>query len=1071
MLEWLTASRRILRKHRRGRDWNGCVSAVESLEPRVLLSALGTETLVDATAGSERTFSPGSVAAAANGDFVVVYMGTTAFSPGIYAQRFRADGVAQGGLITVIEPNQVAAQPPQVAMAADGDFVIVYSLADQEGNSVYAARYDSNGQALGTVKVNDEGAGPRTDGQASVAMDDQGNFVVSWSRLTPVSSSVLARQFTAAGVALDQPHLVHSVSPNLLIYSTVAMDADGDFIVCTSTSGDSGNPGQPLLTTVSIQRYDSAGVAAGNLSQIAAFTTDDRRIASVAVDDDGDFVVSWVGYNASSDLAVIARQFDTTGTAVGAAFQVNTTPGIRFLGNSSVAMDADGDFAITWSAEDTPGDPAAWGNVFGRQYKASGAAASDVFLVNTTTQGHQWQPSVAMAASGNFVIAWTSNVVTYQDNLNDTVFFQRYSANTPPMLTDIEPYPLVFPSGSPATAITATLTITDPDDTQLQSATVQIVEGLSIGDVLGFVNTGTLTGSYNPGTGTLTITGTDTLANYQAALRSVTFSTMNPSSAARTIQFQVRDAADPSNSVHRVVGALASLSGSTLTVFGTGDNDVITVSHGAMVTVVVNGSTVEFNSGLVSSVLVHGFDGNDSIQIASLPAGVSVQIQGGNGNDSLVVHGSVTGPAILSGGSGNDLLIGGSGDDSLDGGDGNDWLDGGEGSDTSTGGSGDDVFAFQDAVANQIDQVIEQAGGGIDQLNFSAVTSAVTADLGNSTLAGMSRRIVQVGPGGAAAHLENLVGGSAGDMLIGNAANNTIVGGGGNDTLRGGDGSDALWGGLGNDLLRGGDQADVLFGEAGDDYLIGEAGADVLNGGEGTDAKNGGAGDDTYVFGDAIVNQIDTLFEQAGEGVDLLDFRSATTAVTIQLASDTLLAAMNHRIVNTGAGQAVHFENAAGGAGNDQIRGNSAANMLWGHGGNDTLHGDTGHDLLLGGSGDDALLGESGRNILIGGTGGDLLIGGSDGDVLIAGTTDYDSAPGVLTALLAEWASSNSYSVRVGHLQSVPGGANAFWYLNSVTVQTSDGVRDYLTGNQGQDWFLVGAQDLVTDSQSGEITS
>ena len=41
--------------------------------------------------------------------------------------------------------------------------------------------------------------------------------------------------------------------------------------------------------------------------------------------------------------------------------------------------------------------------------------------------------------------------------------------------------------------------------------------------MLGFINTPHITGSYNASIGVLTLSGTDTLANYQAALRSVTY--------------------------------------------------------------------------------------------------------------------------------------------------------------------------------------------------------------------------------------------------------------------------------------------------------------------------------------------------------------------------------------------------------------------------------------------------------------------------------------------------------------------------------------------------------------------
>src|SRR5205814_8649947 len=62
-------------------------------------------------------------------------------------------------------------------------------------------------------------------------------------------------------------------------------------------------------------------------------------------------------------------------------------------------------------------------------------------------------------------------------------------------------------------------------------------------DVLGFTTQNGITGSYAAGTGILTLTGSATVAQYQAALRSVTYSNSsdNPSGATRTISYQVDD--------------------------------------------------------------------------------------------------------------------------------------------------------------------------------------------------------------------------------------------------------------------------------------------------------------------------------------------------------------------------------------------------------------------------------------------------------------------------------------------------------------------------------------------------
>src|SRR5207253_11156920 len=77
----------------------------------------------------------------------------------------------------------------------------------------------------------------------------------------------------------------------------------------------------------------------------------------------------------------------------------------------------------------------------------------------------------------------------------------------------------------PATVITSTLTVSDVDSANLTGATVTLSSGYhSAEDVLSFTDTATITGSWDSTTGVLTLSGTDTLAHYQAALRSVKYS-------------------------------------------------------------------------------------------------------------------------------------------------------------------------------------------------------------------------------------------------------------------------------------------------------------------------------------------------------------------------------------------------------------------------------------------------------------------------------------------------------------------------------------------------------------------
>ena len=82
------------------------------------------------------------------------------------------------------------------------------------------------------------------------------------------------------------------------------------------------------------------------------------------------------------------------------------------------------------------------------------------------------------------------------------------------------------------------------DNTNLASATIQITGNYQNGqDVLSFTNTANITGTWTAATGTLTLSGTDTVANYQAALRAVKYQNTsdNPSGLTRTVSFTVND--------------------------------------------------------------------------------------------------------------------------------------------------------------------------------------------------------------------------------------------------------------------------------------------------------------------------------------------------------------------------------------------------------------------------------------------------------------------------------------------------------------------------------------------------
>ncbi|MGJ0486818.1 MAG: tandem-95 repeat protein [Methylomicrobium sp.] len=124
------------------------------------------------------------------------------------------------------------------------------------------------------------------------------------------------------------------------------------------------------------------------------------------------------------------------------------------------------------------------------------------------------------------------------------------SPNDPPELTASGTSPSFTEDGG-AVVLDSGLTVTDANDTDLESAAVTIANLLNTGnETLAADTTGTsITASYSAPT--LTLTGTDTVAHYQQVLRSVTYSngSQNPDPTARSIDFKVNDGSIDSNMV------------------------------------------------------------------------------------------------------------------------------------------------------------------------------------------------------------------------------------------------------------------------------------------------------------------------------------------------------------------------------------------------------------------------------------------------------------------------------------------------------------------------------------------
>ena len=173
------------------------------------------------------------------------------------------------------------------------------------------------------------------------------------------------------------------------------------------------------------------------------------------------------------------------------------------------------------------------------------------------------------------------------------------AANAPPTLGGAGDTVGYIQAGA-AVAIDGGLTVSDAADPIITDATVQIGAGFVAGDQLSFTDQNGISGSYNPTSGILTLTGTEGVTAYQDALESVTFSS--------TSSDPTNGGADPTRTVTWIVGNGAA---NSTPVTSTIDVTALPVLvAGATATYTQDGSAVAVDGGLtvadVSSATLDG---------------------------------------------------------------------------------------------------------------------------------------------------------------------------------------------------------------------------------------------------------------------------------------------------------------------------------------------------------------------------------------------------------------------------------------------------------------------------------
>jgi lipopolysaccharide export system protein LptA len=426
-----------------------------------------------------------------------------------------------------------------------------------------------------------------TDPSGTAAGGSDSTTVTSTINVTKVNDAptlanvAASAQYTEEGGAVTLSNAISVADPDNLTLAnatvritggTFAGDAD---VLAANTSGTNitanYNSTTETLTLTGSDTVADYQTVLDSVTFIAGenpnnFGSNPTRTVTWAVNDgSGSFNLSNV---ATTTLAITNVNDAPTLSNVAASASFTQGGGAVTLSGAASASDPDNLNLVAATVAITGGTFAGDGDVLAANTTGTAITASynssteTLTLTGSDTLAHYGQvlDSVTFNStsgnpddSGSFptrTVTWVVNDGSASFNLStaQTETINVIAVNQPPTLTGVAASASFTEEGG-ATTLSGNVTVADPNDTTLASATVSITGGkfAGDGDVLATSTSGTsISASYDSANERLVLSGTDTLAHYQSVLDKITFSAgENPtdygSNPTRTLTWVLND--------------------------------------------------------------------------------------------------------------------------------------------------------------------------------------------------------------------------------------------------------------------------------------------------------------------------------------------------------------------------------------------------------------------------------------------------------------------------------------------------------------------------------------------------
>lgn len=260
--------------------------------------------------------------------------------------------------------------------------------------------------------------------QPSIGMDKAGNIIatwasdIEWDESYEEFSEIFAQVFDSEGNPIGPGFIVNSDRENFQLNPRIAVGPNGDFVITWVHY-----KWATLRQVIYAKMYDANAIPRGEEFQVNDDITDHHGNPDIALDSEGNFVITWQSWSYdSADLDIFAKKFGPDGIPLVPEFQVNTTKDDDQF-HPAIAINSQNQFIIVWTSFGQDGHKT---GLYAQRFDIDGSTIGLEFRVNFSTFGWQDFADVTIDSSDNYLFCWHSH--QYDQNAYD-IFVRKMDAS------------------------------------------------------------------------------------------------------------------------------------------------------------------------------------------------------------------------------------------------------------------------------------------------------------------------------------------------------------------------------------------------------------------------------------------------------------------------------------------------------------------------------------------------------------------------------------------------------------------------------------------------------------------